>query len=338
MIDTITYATTTCAAPTTLFTVNPAVSATGVLTFTTDPTTCGKATVTLHLHDDGGTANGGVDASATQQFTIETKFPPPVANDDPGTATYAAQYAATRGVPIDVPGTFGSDIGVTANDVLNGGHIKSYGASTGAEQITLGTATATASGGFVTLNANGSFRYEPPCATTATSDTFKYVLENGGGTDTATVTIALSGAVCFVNGAVGTSGNGSLNHPFKVLGDVPGTRNDNGVLFFYSGTYTRNDAAAVTLKAGEHLVGQGVALSGNVPFTLAPRSDTSGFPAAATAPAISTTGSGANGIVLATNNTIKGLNLGNAPGSAISGTSFGTLTVDAVNISTTAGR
>ena len=47
----------------------PAVAG-GTLTFTPAANADGIATVTLASHDDGGTANGGVDGSATQTFTI----------------------------------------------------------------------------------------------------------------------------------------------------------------------------------------------------------------------------------------------------------------------------
>jgi hypothetical protein len=53
-----------------LFSAGPAVSATGTLTYTTALNANGGATITLRLKDDGGTSNGGVDASATQTFTI----------------------------------------------------------------------------------------------------------------------------------------------------------------------------------------------------------------------------------------------------------------------------
>jgi VCBS repeat-containing protein len=53
-----------------LFSVQPAVDASGTLTFTTAQDASGTATVTIAIHDDGGTANGGVDTSATQTFTI----------------------------------------------------------------------------------------------------------------------------------------------------------------------------------------------------------------------------------------------------------------------------
>ncbi|HEV8448318.1 MAG TPA: Ig-like domain-containing protein [Gemmatimonadaceae bacterium] len=53
-----------------LFSAQPSIDATGKLTFTPAPDAFGTATVTVQLHDNGGTANGGVDASAAQTFTI----------------------------------------------------------------------------------------------------------------------------------------------------------------------------------------------------------------------------------------------------------------------------
>jgi VCBS repeat-containing protein len=52
-----------------LFSAGPAVAADGTLSFTPSGLT-GTATVTIHLRDDGGTGNGGVDTSADQVFTI----------------------------------------------------------------------------------------------------------------------------------------------------------------------------------------------------------------------------------------------------------------------------
>ncbi len=53
-----------------LFSAAPAISATGTLTYTTVANASGSATITLVLVDNGGTANGGVDTSAAQTFTI----------------------------------------------------------------------------------------------------------------------------------------------------------------------------------------------------------------------------------------------------------------------------
>jgi hypothetical protein len=53
-----------------LFSVQPAISPVGDLTFTLAANVSGQATVTVAIHDDGGVLNGGVDTSATQTFII----------------------------------------------------------------------------------------------------------------------------------------------------------------------------------------------------------------------------------------------------------------------------
>jgi len=53
-----------------IFTVTPAISPTGTLTYTPNPSAGGTATISINLKDNGGTANGGADTSATQTFTI----------------------------------------------------------------------------------------------------------------------------------------------------------------------------------------------------------------------------------------------------------------------------
>ena len=53
-----------------LFSAQPAVSASGTLTFTPAHDANGVATVTVRAHDDGGTLGGGIDTSVPQTFTI----------------------------------------------------------------------------------------------------------------------------------------------------------------------------------------------------------------------------------------------------------------------------
>ena len=55
---------------TALFSVQPAVAANGTLTYTPAANASGAATVTVQLHDNGGTANGGADTSGEQTFDI----------------------------------------------------------------------------------------------------------------------------------------------------------------------------------------------------------------------------------------------------------------------------
>ncbi len=54
-----------------LFQVQPAIDAQGTLTFLPADTVGGTATLSVVLHDDGGTLNGGVDTSPVQTSTIQ---------------------------------------------------------------------------------------------------------------------------------------------------------------------------------------------------------------------------------------------------------------------------
>ena len=76
-----------------LFSAQPAVSSTGELTFTSDAHANGVATVYVKIKDNGGTANGGVDESGAQTFTITVNpvnDAPTLTNDK---ASQAVQYS-----------------------------------------------------------------------------------------------------------------------------------------------------------------------------------------------------------------------------------------------------
>ncbi len=53
-----------------LFAVQPAINSAGTLSYTLKPDSVGTAVVSVRIHDNGGTANGGVDTSVAQTFTI----------------------------------------------------------------------------------------------------------------------------------------------------------------------------------------------------------------------------------------------------------------------------
>ncbi|HLX34599.1 MAG TPA: Ig-like domain-containing protein [Candidatus Limnocylindrales bacterium] len=82
-----------------LFSVAPAVAADGTLSYTPAADTSGSSTVTLDIQDNGGTANGGVDTSATQQFTITVNF----VNDAPSFSKGADQVVLTDASAVSVP-------------------------------------------------------------------------------------------------------------------------------------------------------------------------------------------------------------------------------------------
>ncbi len=67
-----------------LFLEQPAISTDGTLTYRTRDNAFGTATITVTLHDDGGTANGGQDTSEPGQFaiTVDSVNDAPIANND----------------------------------------------------------------------------------------------------------------------------------------------------------------------------------------------------------------------------------------------------------------
>ena len=66
--------------------MQPSVAPNGTLTFQSAPNANGQATVTVVLKDNGGTAGGGVDASAPKTFVITVT----AVNDAPVLARLAA--------------------------------------------------------------------------------------------------------------------------------------------------------------------------------------------------------------------------------------------------------
>jgi hypothetical protein len=72
-----------------LFVVQPAVSAGGTLTYTVATNAHGVATMSVKIHDDGGTANGGVNTSAAQTATVT------VADNEPPTISGATNLVVS---------------------------------------------------------------------------------------------------------------------------------------------------------------------------------------------------------------------------------------------------
>ncbi len=89
----------------TLFSAQPAMSPDGLLTYTPAPNANGSAMVTVRLHDDGGTGNGGQDTSLPRSFTITVL---PV--NDPPVADANGPYNGYEGSPVAFNGTGSYDI------------------------------------------------------------------------------------------------------------------------------------------------------------------------------------------------------------------------------------
>jgi hypothetical protein len=235
-----------------------------------------------------------------------------------------------------------SQIGVLANDTDSSGTgltVTAFGPSTGLETAP-GTAGVSAQGGNLTVNANGSFSYDPPPGFTG-GDTFRYRVSNGvGGSASGTVTVTVSGMIWFVDNARPANGDGRLSAPYNCLAGVScfttlaaDEAGDN--IFLFSGSASYN--GGVTLLNNQRLIGQGASASLATITGLTVPAGSDPLPTTGGASPTIVTGVG-NAITLGQNNTIRGLTIGNrsaAAGSAIAGTSFGTLTVADASITGT---
>jgi hypothetical protein len=234
-----------------VFTAQPAVTSTGTLTFSTVAT---APTTTVHVnvvaHDNGGTANGGVDTSAGQTFNINVTHDnqPPVANNDSfdavGNTELAVGTAGTQPARLSASGS------VLGNDTDPDGDTLS---------ASFGSATA---GAAVTVNADGSFTYLPPVGFTG-DDTFTYIANDGQGHNaTGTVTVHVTKRVLYVKNNGGGS-TGRVDSPFATLADAQAAAANNDTVYVFTGdgTTTGQDAGFVVNHDGERLIGEGVALT-----------------------------------------------------------------------------
>ena len=200
--------------------------------------------------------------------------------------------------------------------------------------ITAGTITS-ANSGNVTLNANGGFTYNPAPGFEGT-DTFTYTLNDGeGNTDTATVSFTVSGMIWFVNNSLGVNGDGRLSAPFNSLANfVAGAADDPGDnIFIFTGG--ANYGGPITLLNNQKLIGQGATASLSSITGITPPAGSLSLPA--TGGARPTVAHSANNLTLGSGNTLRGFNLSNTGGTALTGSSFGALTVSEVSVTNTNG-
>jgi Bacterial Ig-like domain/Passenger-associated-transport-repeat/Bacterial Ig domain len=166
-----------------LFSVQPTIDASGNLVYTVANGASGSATVSVSLHDNGGTANGGVDTSATRTFTIGVTTGPTLTLVQ-DTGTPGDGITKNPGIAYSTPapgnhllykvdgGNFSATIPVFATDhSADGAHTVSV-----EEVDAAGHISAVASLSF-TLDTTGpieTFGTEPALVTNNTSATFSY--------------------------------------------------------------------------------------------------------------------------------------------------------------------
>ncbi|HWP55900.1 MAG TPA: Ig-like domain-containing protein, partial [Pyrinomonadaceae bacterium] len=157
-----------------LFSAGPAISSTGTLTYTPAANGNGSATLTISLKDDGGTANGGVDTSVSQTFTITVNS----VNDVP---------SFTKGADQTVNNNAGAQTVSNWATAISSGPANESG-QTLTFQITGNTNASLFSAG-PAISSAGTLSYTPAA--------------NGGGTATITVNLRDNGGTA--NGGVDTS-------------------------------------------------------------------------------------------------------------------------------------
>ena len=246
-----------------LFSVQPAIAANGTLTYTLAPNANGSAVITVTLSDNGGTANGGVNTSASQNFTITAT---PV-NDAP---TFSV--GADQTVPEDT------------------GAQSATGWATG---ITKGPITATDEIGQtltfnVTNNNNSLFSVQP--AIDASGNLTYTLAANAFGTAVVTVTLSDNGGTA--NGGDNTSDPQTFNITVTGINDAPSFNNIGNQTVLEDAAPQSVANWATSISAGPNEAGQvltynvigntnsglfsvqpAIAANGTLTYTLAPNAN-----------------------------------------------------------------
>ena len=247
--------------------------------------------------------------SGTATLVVEQPNQPPVANPD------AFEAIGNVTVPVSAPGVLANDTDPDANTL----------------SAVAGT-FATASGGTVTLNADGSFTYLSAPGFTGT-DSFGYTLSDGVAEVPGTVTVEVATRVWYVSNAAAAPGDGRDASPFATLKQAESASVAGETIFVLSGNGTTvGYDEGIVLKAGQALTGQGVAA--DVTATL--NGETVVLLAAGAAPMVARATAGTT-IELATGNTVQGLNVTSSSGAGIAGSGFGTFTADRVGVTANLG-
>ncbi len=263
--------------------------------------------------------NGGTD-TATVNVTVDSVNDNPVGVAD----SYQGAIGNTR-FSVQVSNLGGTGPVVTAPqgslDVINNDTDADNSDHDASVQDTLTADTApieTASGGSVTMNADGSFVYLPGPGFEGTgqnADSFTYtVKDDKGGTGTGTAKMDVTQMVWYVNNVASSNGDGRSDRPFNGLAPLTTGGSSNTLdepgdhIFVYTGNASYG--GGIVLEDNQKLIGQGVDLvvSGKTLVNAGSR------------PTI--TNASGDGVTLAQSNTVRGLNVSGTSGSGIKGTNI----------------
>jgi uncharacterized repeat protein (TIGR01451 family) len=201
-----------------------------------------------------------------------------------------------------------------------------------------------AQGGNVTLNADGSFSYNPAPGFEG-SDSFTYTLVDGEGpNDTGTVNVTVTGMIWFINNNAAScltlaAGCGRLTNPFSTLaafaalnngtGNNPAA-NDNIFVYESATDYT----GSLTLLNGQKFIGQDATATLSSISGVVPPAGSDPLPATSPGAPIVNITSASVALNVAQNNILRGFTGGNAV-TDINGVGFVTLNISDVTLNGT---
>ena len=196
----------------------PEIDASGKLTYEAAPNANGSATVTVKLHDDGGTRNGGANTNAEQRFTITIN----AINDEP--VAHADTTATDEDTKLVVPSRdlVGNDDEGTANE---------------SSQTLTVTEVYEGTEGTVSLGRNGNITFTPETNFDGQASFDYTVCDNGSPSECSLETATVNMTISPVNDApVADANTRSTNEDTplvfaarELLGnDTPGPANESG--------------------------------------------------------------------------------------------------------------
>lgn len=251
-----------------LFSAQPAIDASGTLSYTAAADAYGSALVTVQAMDNGGTANGGVDTSAAQTFTITVN---PV-NDPPTVTNSVISYQTVGNTLLRVDG---ATDGAAGHDVPLPGRVASTTDTTDAVQKAGPSDPDSAAVGFVpgtyattlagslTIDDDGDLFYVPPVGVEGVDSVVVDVADGDGGMVPVTIQVTVSEMVWYVEDTVDGSKNPAAGGPgtsvdaFETLGAAEAASGPGDTIFVFE-----TDSAldqSIALQSGQKLYGQPVA-------------------------------------------------------------------------------
>jgi hypothetical protein len=129
-----------------LFSVEPTILPNGTLSYTPAAGVSGSATITVQLHDNGGTANGGTDTSAPQTFVIN------VGSTKPGLSIANASAVEGNGGCVTTPMVFTVTLSSASAQAVSVNYQTLNGTASGDA-----TCSATRSKGYITTTGTLTF-------------------------------------------------------------------------------------------------------------------------------------------------------------------------------------